>query len=272
MKDDEVPDVPLGERSVLYAVPEMDAVRVRSDLELRPRGHGALTADLYVPPEVREGTARPAVILVAGYPDAGFSKAVGCRFKDMASTGSWARLIAASGMVSVAYTNRDPAADLCDLLRALHRDADTLGIDPSRVGLWACSGSVPLALWLLMQDDLPPVACAALCYGYTLDSAGSTAVAEASRTWGFANPAAGRTVADLPIGTPLFLARAGRDQLPGLNQALDRFITEALGRNLPVTVANHADGPHAFDLFHDSRETRTIIRQVLAFLRSTLVA
>jgi hypothetical protein len=45
-----------------------------------------------------------------------------------------------------------------------------------------------------------------------------------------------------------------------------------LTRNLPVTVVNHADGPHAFDLLHDSEATREIIRQMLRFMQFHLQA
>ena len=45
-----------------------------------------------------------------------------------------------------------------------------------------------------------------------------------------------------------------------------------LAANLPITVANHATGPHAFDLMHDSETSRGIVRQILAFLRFHLLA
>ena len=52
---------------------------------------------------------------------------------------------------------------------------------------------------------------------------------------------------DLPPDVPLFIARGGCDEVPQVNETLDRFITHALAANLPLTVANHATGPHAFD-------------------------
>ncbi len=55
--------------------------------------------------------------------------------------------------------------------------------------------------------------------------------------------------------------------MPGLNDALDRFVGAALAANLPVTVTNHATGPHAFDLFDDTRASRDIVKQALAFLQ-----
>jgi len=103
-----------------------------------------------------------------------------------------------------------------------------------------------------------------------LDLGGSTVVAEASAQWGFINPCKGKSVADLPQ-TALFIARAGRDQFAHLNDALDRFVAAALVRNLPMTLVNHADAPHAFELDHDSDTTREIVKGTLAFLRLHLL-
>ena len=122
-----------------------------------------------------------------------------------------------------------------------------------------------------MQDDRPALKCAALCYGCMLDLDGFAHTAEAAKTWRFANPTAGKSVGDLPPDVPLFLARAGRDN-PQLNETLDRFITHALAANLPVTVANHPTGPHAFDIMDNSETSREIIRQILTFLRFHLLS
>jgi acetyl esterase/lipase len=135
----------------------------------------------------------------------------------------------------------------------------------------AFSGHVPNALSLLMRAR-QSVACAVLCYGYMLDLEGSTSVADAAAMFRFVNPCAGRSVADLPVDTPLFIARAGHDETPRLNEALDRFVTAALAHNLPITLANHAAGPHAFDIIQDSAASRQIITQILAFLRNNLDA
>ena len=48
---------------------------------------------------------------------------------------------------------------------------------------------------------------------------------------------------------------------------MDRFLADALACNLPVTLVNHADAPHAFDLVHDSETSREIIMQILRFLQ-----
>jgi hypothetical protein len=261
----------ISKRTVLFSLPGTDDVQVRRDVEYRATDAGALTMDIYQPPRRRRGALSPAVVIVAGFPDPGFETRVGCKFKEMGSTVSWARLMAASGLAAIAYTNREPAADVHALLGYVRLHADELGIDADGIGLWASSGNVPVALSVLMSEGVGHVRCAALCYGYTLDAVGSDAVATASKAWGFANPCAGKSVADLPPETPLFIARAGRDEMPRLNETLDRFLSEALAHNLPITFVNHPTAPHAFDLFDDGETTREIIRQILAFMQFHLL-
>ncbi len=208
---------------------------------------------------------------MAGYPDPGFERMLGCRFKDMASTVSWARLIAASGVTAIAYTNREPEGDLHAIFAHIRANAAALGIDDRAIGVWASSGHAPLALSLLMRGGPDAVTCAVLCYGYLLDLDGADGVAEAARTYRFTNACAGRSMDDVRRDVPLFLARAGRDETPHLNETLDRFVTAALTHNLPVTLANHPDAPHAFDLEHDSAMTRAVVKQTLTFLRLHLL-
>ena len=255
-------------KRVLHPIEGMEAVDVRRGLAC-PGGDGEpLVLHLYR--SSASAAARlPAVVLVPGYPGKGMRRVLGCGFTEMGSTISWAELIAASGMAAITYDNRQPAADLTAVLAWLRASADTLSIDPGRIGLWASSGNVPVALAALM-DQGKALRCAAFCYGYMLDLDGSTAVAHASRQFGFVNAAAGRSPSDLPRELPVFLARAGRDEMPGLNEGIDRFVARALAGNLPVTVTNHAEGPHAFDLFDDSAATRETVELVLAFLRGRL--
>ena len=104
-----------------------------------------------------------------------------------------------------------------------------------------------------------------------LDTEETSFVAEAAKQFRFANPSAGKSVNDLPKNMPLFIVRAGQDQMPHLNEVLDDFVVRALGCNLPITFTNHAAAPHAFDLFHDSEHTRRIIREILAFMRCHLL-
>jgi len=256
---------------VVYTLPGVDAVTVRRDEAYRVADGTPLTMDLYYPPGSPSGDRAPAVIFVTGYSDLGAKARLGRTFKEMGSYISWAELSAASGLVAITYTNSDPATDVHAVLHYVREHAATLGIDEHRIGVWSSSGNAPNALSVLTDDAHAYLKCAVLCYALTLDLDGSTGVADAARQWGFVTPCAGRSVADLPRDIPLFIARAGHDQIPGLNVALDRFLAAALACNLPVTFVNHPEAPHAFDLFHDSETSREIIRRILGFLRFHLL-
>src|SRR5262245_56714828 len=251
---------------LVYALPGMENAPVRRDLPYGPADPEPLTFDLYAPADAAPGEKRPAVVFVSGYPDRGLQMVMGARFKDMGGYIGWAQLAAASGMVGVLATNRQPVADLAALLRHLREQGPALGIDPDRIGLWASSGNAPTALSRVMKDAETPIACAVLAYGLLMDLDGGTGVAQASATFHFANACAGKSIDDLRSDVPLFLVRAGRDQ-PGLNEVIERFVAAALARNLPVTVANHPAAPHAFDLVDDSDESREMMRRMLGFLR-----
>jgi dienelactone hydrolase len=255
---------PIALKTVRYTLPGVDAVNVRVDVAYKA-GDEALVLDVYLPPEADRGAPVPAVVIVLGYPDVGVPQVFGCQLKEMGLTVSWARLLAASGMAAVIYTTRHPATDVHAVLEHLRRNAAQMGVDGRRIGVFAASGNVAVALSALMQD--PDLKCAALLYGFTLDLDGSTAVAEAARTFGFVNACAGRSIDHLPGDVPLLVVRAGKDQFAGLNETLDRFLMKALQGNLPVSFVNYATGAHGFDLDDDSAASAEIVRQVLAFLR-----
>lgn len=264
---------PMAMKRVVYEISGMEAAPVRRDVEYSRDAAGALTMDLYYPARTATAspaTALPAIVFVVGFPDAGFQTRLGCRFMDMASSVSWAQLMAASGIVAVTYTSRQPAADVHAVLDYVRRNAGPLGVDGNSIGLFASSGHGPLALSVLMGDARAYLKCAILCYPYTLDVNGASGVGEAARTWGFANPCAGRRVEELQRDIPMLIARAGGDEMPGLNDALDRFIAKALACNLPVTVVNEPGAVHAFDLLQDSDASRGIVERILAFARVRL--
>lgn len=246
-------------KKVVYQIPGMDAATVRRDEPYRTTCDGKLLMDLYYPAETKSGGRMPVVVIVIGYPDPeGLYRKMGWAI-------SWAQLVAASGMAAVIYGNQAPAADVHFVLKYIRENAASLGIDENRIGVAACSGNVAVALSALMQDA--SLKCAALLYGYTLDLHGATGVADAAKLCGFANACAGKSIEDLPTDVPLFVVRAGREEFAGLNDALDLFLAKALARNLPVTLVNHATGPHAFDLDDDSETSRRVVKQILAFMQ-----
>ena len=248
----------MAKKLVVYRLDGMDTVAVRRDLPYQDTADGALVFDLYQPLHVEPGTQPPVAVIVMGYPDpTGFYRHVGWAT-------SWARLLAVSGIATVIYATREPDADIHTVLRHLRDRAADLGVDGERIGILACSANVVAALSALLAGS--PARCAVLLYGYTMDLDGSSGVAAASQQFGFANACAGKSVDDLAPDVPLFLVRAGREHFPGVNEALDRFAATAIARNLPITVVNHATGPHGFDLEDGSDASRAVIRQALSFV------
>ena len=248
----------IATRKVLLELPGMAAIASRTAAFAGSDGQ-PLPLEIYHP--AGANSVAPAVVIVEGYPDPGFAKFLGCRFMEMEWSVSLARLIAASGLVAVTYANREPAADLDALLDHLAARGPELGVDAGRLGVWATSGHGPLAL-----SRLNRVTCGVLSNAYLCDIAPATHVADAAATFRFAAPAP----AAFTASKPLFLIRSGKDEMPDLNESLDQFVAQALALNAPITVANHPDAPHSFDLFHDSEWTRHLLRQALAFLTVTL--
>ena len=221
-------------KQVVYEIPGMTMARVQRDVEYhRSTGHG-LTFDLYRADARESPSPLPVVLFVAGVPDVGVRTPLGCCFKDMERMVSLAQLVSASGMAAVAYTSHRPTDDIQTVLDYLASHAAELNIDASRVGLWACSARGPLALSTLTRHP-QRFRVGVLSNVYTL-----------------------------------LIVRAGQDEMPDLNPSLDRFVSAALAHTLPATVVNHSDAPHAFEMNHDSDDSRAIIRQMLAFMRSHL--
>ena len=257
--------------SVRFERPGTDEVEVLPGLEYRATEAGALVLDLYRSRE-RGGAARGAVIVATGYSDVGARRLFGRATREMAPFRSWARLLAASGLVALLHeTGIDPRADLAALHAFVCARAGELGLDPSRLGVLGCSGHGPNAVALAM-DATPPLRALALLYAYTLDEGGETAVAEAAATFRFSHPTAGRSVAELPEATAYLLVRAGGDECPGLNVALERFFAAARARGLDVALRDVTGAPHAFDLLRDDEASRAAIGEILAFFVGRLRA
>jgi hypothetical protein len=257
-------------KPVVYRMAETNKVRIQRDMVFQGNGADALTLDVYYPGDFQAGERKGAVILVVGYSDIGAQSKVGCKFKEMESLIGWARLIAACGLIAITYSNREPAGDFRDLVRYIQENAMDMGIDAGTIGLWASSGNSPLALSALMEPSSEFIKCAAFLYPFLLDLDESTVVRDASNSFKFVNACEGKSLDDLRRDVPLFVVRAGRDEFPRLNEVIDRFVSQALMKNLPVSVVNQPNGPHAFDLLQDSNFSRSAIQQTLQFLRSNL--
>ena len=258
---------PITVQTVVYTTPATRGVTVVRDVPYGDTKAGALGIDIYYPPGVSREGSTPAVVFATGFSDVGARTRLGCAMKDMASYVGWARLVAASGVIGITYENQNPIEDLDRVFDHVRGSRRSLGIDASRIGVWACSGNGPTGMKAVLNQS---VVCGAFLYPYLLDL-DSHAVAEASAQWGFANACAGRAIDDVPTDVPLLVVRAGRDQFAGVNASIDGFVARALRANLPITLINYADGAHGFDVSDDRPSIAQAIRSVLAFLRQQLV-
>jgi dienelactone hydrolase len=263
------PRHPVTLQKVVYTMRGTDEVTVRREVAYRTTEAGPCGMDIYYPAGSSQAGSRPAVIFVIGFPGAGARARLGCTVKEMESYVGWARLVAASGMTAILYDNRDPVADLHAVFDHIRHHAAPLGVDASRLAVWAASGSGPMGLMATLEES---VKCAVLLYPYLLDLDGATGVAEAAMQWGFVNAGAGKSIDDVSADVTLFIVRAGRDQFAGVKDSIDRFVAGALARNRPIHFVNYADAEHAFDVSDDRPTTHGIIRSVLAFLQSRLLS
>lgn len=69
----------ITKKRVVFRLPNEDRVTIRRDVPYRESETGALTLDIYYPPDFSSGARVPAVIFVSGYSDPGFKKILGCK-------------------------------------------------------------------------------------------------------------------------------------------------------------------------------------------------
>jgi len=252
-------------------LPKMSDVSIRQT-EYTTRSANKLGMDIYYPPNSSPSSSRlPVVTLVTGHKDSAIEAAVGCKLKDTEQYQSWSKLLAASGLIAITYVNQEPEDDVFSVFEFLADNDKSLGIDLENLGVWSCSANVPNALAFVMSKRIG-IRCAAFFYGYMLDGEDNSVVSDAASKSGFAAPISDKSIDDLPSELALRVVRAGADRFPGINQTIDDFCADALARNLAITLVNHPNAPHSFDILDDTFQTKAIIRDTLEFFSDQLTA
>ena len=259
---------------VVYRLPEMDTVTVHSNLKYSDVDNPFLLMDVYTPPGISKGDLRPIVMLIHGASGAQYKP------KDWGLFQSWGRLVAAAGMVAVTFTHRlgypkpllmEAALDVTTALDYIRSNANDFKADPDRIALVAWSGGGPL-LSTAMREKPLFVRCLVALYAY-LDIQRSPSHIENETPEGLkAFSPISYLHGDASSMIPLFVARAGQDEIPMMNDSIDRFLSAATAANAPLTYMNHPLGEHGFDNQNDDDRSREIIRAALAFLRTHLYA
>lgn len=254
---------------VVYRVPGMDKVIVKSDLKYATANDPNLLMDVYLPPGLAKGERRPAVVFIHGGAGAQFKP------KDWGFYTSWGRLVAASGMIGVTFTHRlgypkpllaEAASDVNAAINYIRANADSMNIDKDRLCLAAYSAGGPM-LSLAMRDNPQYVRCLVAFYAF-LDIQQSEPHTS-SETLEMVKRFSPITYLANDAGkiAPMFIARAGLDEVPTMNDSIDRFIREAISKNASIIVANHPQGVHGFDNQTDDDRSREIIRAAIDFMK-----
>ncbi len=253
---------------VVLKVPGMDTVKVVENLKYTKSDDANVLMDIYIPPDLSENEKRPAVIFLHGGAKTDYTP------KDWGVYTSWGRLIAASGFVGVTFTHRleypntsleKAAADVRDAIKYVRENADKYHVDKDRVCLIAYSAGGPL-LTLAMRGDMPFVRCLVGFYAFMDIQQSDYRTTEKPETVKSFSPIT-YLQNDANKIPPMFIARAGHDEVATMLDSIDRFVAEALSKDIALTLVNHPQGVHGFDNQNDDERSREIIRTAIEFIR-----
>ena len=258
-------------RPVVMTLPGMDQAQVTKDIRYAPSAPAHIAMDVYRPPGLKAGDRRPAVIFIHG------GGPPGAPMKEMGVYTSYGRLIAAQGLVAVTFTHqlgypktliREGAADVAAAVAYVRAHAAELNVDPDRLCLAAYSAGGPM-LSPYLADAPAYVRCIVAYYPIMeIEDSAVHKAAETPETLAAFSPL--RQLAKPGRKAPLYVARAGKDEIPQLLAGLDRFIAEAVKRDYPMTLANNPGAPHGFDITGATPRTLEILEETFAFVRRHL--
>ena len=257
------------DRTVVLQAAGTDRVRVRRDVTYETVDGTAMKADVYLPPRGAGRAPYPAVIFVAGGAE---------NTKEWGIYKSLGRLFAASGFAGVPFNHRlryprrqyeEGAADLLALVAHLRKNASALEVDAGRIAIWAFSGGGPM-LSVPIRERVPGVRCLVNYYAFMDTEHVDLAEAGVTREIAEKFSPLAQFNANSAALLPLFIARAGKDSIPGVNASIDKFAAAALEKNASVLVVNHPDGEHGFEHRNADARSREILRLTIEFLRAQL--
>ena len=252
--------------AVVYDLPRMNDVIVKKDIPYQDIAGSLLKMDIYYPPDFDFQRKIPAVIIVLGYPDVAGKKLLGSEFKNYIQLVSWCKIISASGMAGIVYESVNPEKDIIALSNYLKKNEDEVKIDINKIGAWTCSAHTPTTISYILNGADNIFKCAVVYYGFFLtnDFKYLPQIDTLSQNMGFKTPRLSEPTVwrkDVPI----MIVRAGKDNVPYINQTLASFYDKALNQDLPITLINYKNGVHGFDAALDNETTRLIIKNTIEF-------
>lgn len=255
--------------ALAYSLPDMGKVVVQN-VEYHTVGDTPLMMDIYYPPNIEADACLPVVVFIMGYADSAARRLVGSPLKDSQQITSWGRLTAASGLVAVTYQTKQ-SDDVKVLAKYIRENGASLNMDSDRIGIWSCSANSPTAVSFAMQVDRRYLKCAVFYYGHMLtpDDRFREEINGLCAPRG-CYAAELKDVPHLRKDLPLLIVRAGRDEVPLVNESIDHFVSMATASDVPSTHVDYQDGVHAFDLQQKNERSSQIIEQTVAFFRAGL--
>jgi acetyl esterase/lipase len=228
-------------RPLVYQTPDMNKVQVKANIEFRKVNDTSLKLDIYYPPGFNKKKNLPVVVFNNGAGSMDLPK--WRAYKD------WAKLVAANGMIAVNHQSRPnratTVADAGAALDYLEEHAAELNIDAERMGIWTCSGNARVGINLALRPGREFVRTLVVYYGGP-DSIGQ-----------------------LRQDVPTLVVRAGLDA-QFLNIGIENFMQTLLQQDARVEFINYLEGIHAFDLYNNTEESKSIIRRTVEFLKKHL--
>jgi len=250
---------------LVYYLPAMDGVIVRSNLVYKTVKGAPLEADLHLPPGTGTEKRLPAIVFVLGDadPDTLFHA------KDWTFMQSYGRLAAASGFAGITFNHRssmnftrlpDVREDVDDLIRHVRTHSARLNIDADRLCVWFFSGS-GVHLEPCFGTNASFVRCVVGYYPLLAPVAHASLTDELRRRFSGVE----QLKRHAPRIPPLLIARAGRDSVE-LNQEIEDFRRQAAASGVTLAILEHPQGEHAFDIRNDDQTSRDIVHRTLQFI------
>jgi dienelactone hydrolase len=252
---------------LIYDAPTMDKVII--DTVKYPAlsdPSKTLLMDVFYPSDRQTLGLLPAVILVNGFPNSGKYRG---RTLDLFQ--SWGRLVASSGLIAVAFDSQN-ASDLDAVIRYLQQKGADIGIDGSKLGLWAASASAGLASSFAFQDGKEYLKFVVFYYPWIMTP--DNYLREEENAACLKIGCLGVQLADvkqLRNDLPVLVVRCGRDT-PDNIAVIDHFAQLATEAGVPLTLVDFDEGHHAFDQRtvsegENNAQAAEIIQQTLMFMK-----
>jgi hypothetical protein len=228
---------------IVYTTPEMDQVKISracyKTMEGSKETKERLFVDVYYPPEFNFEKKLPAVVLFSDHRN----------MIDESPCVSWAQLIAASGLVAVAYQGTvECEQDFVDLAHYLKKRNSFLRVNSRKIGVLASMAGIAnfAATISTRNEDIPLQIRCAVCR--------SGRVPEPS---------------EFQPDFPVLLLNAGQGH-EGYRESVERFAAQAGELGIDCEILDYVEGVHKFDVRQDTPRSREIVRQAIAFYQREL--